>query len=124
MDKFTIKIDDKKFTQMINRVTKYITNTLPKEALAEYKANTPRDSGFARNNTKLTSSGNKKVINGNYAYAGVLDQGMFPNPPKKGTGKTSGGFSTQAPKGMSEPTIDFIEDQLKDLANKASNGRL
>ena len=29
------------------------------------------------------------------------------NPPKEGTGRTSGGYSTQSPKGMIEPTLDY-----------------
>ena len=33
-------------------------------------------------------------------YIRVLEYGEFPNPPKGGTGKTVGGFSTQAPSGM------------------------
>lgn len=109
---------------MIKRLDRYINNTLPKETLAEYKANTPKDSGSARRNTKLSTSGNKKVIKGDYKYASVLDTGLFPNPPKKGAGKTSGGYSTQAPRGMSTPTIEYIEEQIEEIANKASNGRL
>lgn len=33
-------------------------------------------------------------------YAAVLEYGGYPNPPKNPTGKTSGGFSIQAPNGM------------------------
>lgn len=33
-------------------------------------------------------------------YIRVLEYGLYPNPPKKGTGKTVGGYSTQAPSGM------------------------
>lgn len=33
-------------------------------------------------------------------YAAVLEYGGYPNPPKSPTGKTSGGFSIQAPHGM------------------------
>lgn len=33
-------------------------------------------------------------------YIRVLEYGLYPNPPKKGTGKTIGGYSTQAPAGM------------------------
>lgn len=124
MDKFDIKLDDKKFTQTMDRLERYLTRDLPKEALAEYKSNTPKASGNARNKTILKTSGGKKIITGNYPYAGVLDQGLFPNPPKKGTGKTSGGYSTQAPKGMTEPTNEYIEKQIEDIVNKASNGRL
>lgn len=33
-------------------------------------------------------------------YAVVLEYGLYPNPPKTPTGKTVGGYSTQAPQGM------------------------
>jgi hypothetical protein len=36
----------------------------------------------------------------NLPYARVVEYGLYPNPPKKGTGKTSNGFSKKAPQGM------------------------
>ena len=33
-------------------------------------------------------------------YIRVLEYGLYPNPPKGGSGKTAGGYSTQAPAGM------------------------
>lgn len=39
----------------------------------------------------------------NLPYARVVEFGLYPNPPKKGTGKTVGGFSTLAPQGMVRP---------------------
>ncbi|SSY81044.1 hypothetical protein [Alysiella crassa] len=33
-------------------------------------------------------------------YIKTLEYGLYPNPPKKGTGKTINGFSTQAPQGF------------------------
>lgn len=33
-------------------------------------------------------------------YAGVIEYGGYPNPPKHPTGKTAGGYSIQAPQGM------------------------
>lgn len=33
-------------------------------------------------------------------YAAVLEYGGYPNPPKNPTGKTEGGYSIQAPRGM------------------------
>lgn len=40
------------------------------------------------------------VIANNAPYIKMLEFGLYPNPPKKPTGKTVGGFSTQAPQGM------------------------
>ena len=80
---------------------------------------TPKDSGNAKRRTTVYNTDTRKIIDANYDYAGVLDRGQFPNPPKKGTGKTINGFSTQAPKGMSQPTTDampkLIENRLKNL---------
>lgn len=80
---------------------------------------TPKDKGQARRRTKVYNTNTRKIIDANYDYAGVLDKGQFPNPPKKGTGKTTNGFSTQAPKGMSEPTNDalpkLLENRFKNL---------
>jgi hypothetical protein len=39
----------------------------------------------------------------NLPYARVVEFGLYPNPPKKGKGKTVGGFSTLAPQGMVRP---------------------
>jgi hypothetical protein len=36
----------------------------------------------------------------NLPYARVVEYGLYPNPPKKGTGKTINGFSKKAPQGM------------------------
>lgn len=36
----------------------------------------------------------------NLPYAAVVEFGQFPDPPKKGAGLTSGGFSNKAPEGM------------------------
>jgi len=67
-----------------------------------FKQITPKDTGNARSQTTL--SGN--VINANYPYAKVLDNGrVFSNGRMRG--------SKQAPYGMSEPTKQFF---MKNLA--------
>lgn len=49
-------------------------------------------------------------------YGYVLEYGLYPNPPKKGTGKTQGGFSTQTPYGMISPNLlrwnDFVQQAV------------
>lgn len=52
-------------------------------------------------------------------YARVLEYGEYPNPPKKGKGKTAGGFSRQAPQGMVRLTaIEFSDYVQKVIAEK------
>ena len=109
MDKITFTVNDKLFRKQMNKIENYVDKKVPKLALKEYKSNTPKASGNARRKTKLRN----RTIIGDYPYAGVLDDGLFPNPPKEGTGKTSGGYSTQAPQGMTKPTIKEIEKQFR-----------
>lgn len=66
---------------------------LPEEAYKVFVANTPIRSGNARRKTKLR---NKKTIDANYGYAERLDEG----------------YSKQSPKGMVEPTEQFIEKEF------------
>jgi len=104
-----LRINDKIYKKKIKKLEKFVANRLPNLTLAEYKANTPIDGGNARRNTKVTKRKRTGfTILANYDYSGVIDQGKYPNPPKAGKGKTRGGYSTQAPKGMGEPTLTFI----------------
>lgn len=90
---------------------------------------TPVDTGATRNNwlpsTGAPASGTGQTVGGeiesvaagwqpdkedaylanNSIVAVVLEYGLYPNPPKHGTGKTVNGFSTQAPAGMVRTTI-------------------
>ena len=96
MAKITVTVDDKAFEKQLQSIKEYVEEGLVKEMVKEYRKQTPIDGGNARRKTIRKGS---SVI-GYYPYAGVLDQGLYPNPPKAGTGKTSGGYSTQAPEGM------------------------
>jgi hypothetical protein len=69
-----------------------------KPAYKFYKKTTPIRSGNARNNTKLKGT----TIKSAYPYAGALDDG----------------FSTQAPDGMTEPTIEQIERLIDKEVNR------
>lgn len=75
---------------------------LAKQAYDVFKKNTPIKTGNARSKTSL--QGNE--IHASYPYASVLDRGRH---------MTSSGArgSLQAPKGMTEPTLKFIQDYLK-----------
>ena len=114
-----IKLDSRAFEKDLKDVERFVTKVLPKNAHKEYESNTPKQSGNARRKTALRKNRNGFEIQANYDYARVLDEGLYPNPPKQGTGKTIAGYSTQAPRGMSDPTIDYIEQSLEDyLRNK------
>jgi hypothetical protein len=114
MAKVTLTVDEKLFKKQMRKIDRYVDYTMPREALKQYKKNTPIDGGNARRNTKRRG----KTIIGDYGYAGVLDDGLFPNPPKAGTGKTRGGYSTQALKGMAQPTIQKLQDLLDKYVKK------
>lgn len=117
MAKVTFTIDDKLFKAQMRKIDRYVDRTLPREALKEYKKNTPAAKGGNENARNKTKRRGKTII-GDYGYAGVLDDGLFPNPPKAGTGKTIGGYSTQAKKGMATPTIIKLQDLLDEYVKK------
>ena len=62
-----------------------------------FKQTTPIRGGNARRNTRYQESSTRAVINANYDYATRLDNG----------------YSKQAPKGMSKPTIDFLRRTIR-----------
>jgi hypothetical protein len=65
-------------------------------AFEHFRSITPiaaKNGGNARRNTTKTST----TINANYPYAGRLDEG----------------YSKQAPKGMVEPTWEYLKDYIK-----------
>jgi hypothetical protein len=77
---------------------------LPQEAYKEFVKNTPVRSGNAKRNTRLKGN----TIEADYAYAGVLDKGRH---------MTSRGMrgSNQAPKGMTQPTVDFLRKRVAQI---------
>jgi hypothetical protein len=92
-----IKLDVKGVSQVSSKIKK-IQNKLdkvPDEAYKVFVANTPVRSGNARRNTKIK----KDTIQANYPYAKRLNEG----------------WSKQSPKGMVEPTLNFIRKRIKDI---------
>jgi len=75
-----------------------IPNILVDEAGEYFRDITPVRTGNARANTFTTNN----TIRAAYNYASRLDEGS----------------STQAPNGMTEPTIAFIDKRLKQLVEK------
>ena len=92
-----VSVSDREVQRMFDEL-----EDMPKDVMKAsykfYKNETPVRSGNARNKTKLR---NKQIKSG-YPYAGKLDEG----------------WSKQAPKGMTEPTIDYIDDQIEKEVRK------
>lgn len=89
-----------KIRQRLDKILDTLNDkTISREAYKFFQDVTPERTGNAKRNTKL--SGN--TINADYAYAEVLDKGRH---------MTRRGMrgSTQAPKGMSEPTVKHIRE--------------
>lgn len=94
--KLGIKVNDS-ITKEIAATIKSLDN-LPKEAHKEFIAVTPIDKGNARRSTTL----NDRTITADYQYAQRLDQG----------------WSKQAPKGMIEPWLRWLDKRLKQIVEK------
>jgi hypothetical protein len=78
----------------IQKVEQFVKE-IPSQAHTKFVSETPIDTGNARRSTDLR--GNE--IQGNYPYATRLNEG----------------YSTQARDGMTEPTVEFIREQLRGL---------
>jgi len=75
-----------------------VAKNVAKRGYEYFKSITPVQTGNARRNTKL----NDTTIEANYNYADRLDQG----------------YSKQAPKGMTEPTINKMDKYLDEEVKK------
>jgi hypothetical protein len=51
-------------------------------------------------------------VNNNVPYMETIEFGLYPNPPKRPTGKTVNGFSTQAPAGVIGVTAEGWEEEF------------
>lgn len=92
-------------TQITDRIDKVLKTlnekNIAKHAHTEFKAITPIRTGNARRNTNLRGS----AIDADYPYAEALNMGG----------------SKQAPKGMTEPTIDAIRTYIEKELNVKLN---
>ena len=93
------------FKKDLKKLDRWVQGRFADSILKNFKKETPKVSGYARDHTKKKVSRKQIEIVANYPYGAVLDDGLYPNPPKGGTGKTVNGYSTSARKGMSEPTL-------------------
>lgn len=84
-----VKLDSyrKQMAELVERL-----DDLPRDAHAEFIKNTPKRSGNARRNTRLQDT---KIV-ADYAYSQRLDEG----------------YSRQAPRGMTEPTEQWIQKEV------------
>lgn len=87
----TVKLERDFISPHIKSIKKKLTQ-MPKEAHKVFVKATPIRRGNARRRTKL----NNNVIRADYNYAYLLEKGR----------------SKQAPKGMTEPTINFVKKFL------------
>ncbi|MFV1943916.1 HK97 gp10 family phage protein [Pseudomonas luteola] len=66
------------------------------------------------NETVVLKVGDVAYIANNLPYSIALEYGLYPNPPKKGTGKTVNGFSTQAKQGMVRITVERFQSIVRE----------
>jgi hypothetical protein len=83
-----------KMTLSLQKLDREIRSIMPK-AYKVWVQNTPKDQGGAKSKTSLKGN----TIHANYQYADKLDDG----------------YSPKSPNGMSQPTTDFITEQIKSL---------
>ena len=105
----------------INRICTDIYNTVkdrtPVDTWALYNSWTmsvgalPSSFGGGRVSVKW---GDTVYIATNKVYAPIIEYGLYPNPPKRPTGRTINGFSTQAPNGVVRITVRDFENRIKD----------
>lgn len=122
----TFRISDRKLKRNIRKAKKYLLNknNFPTEVFKEFKRVTPKGDGAtggnAKRKTKLKRIGRGYQIRGEYPYSGVIDKGLYPNPPKdKTANKTKGGYSkknlnlAKPDKGLVEPALNFAKSRFR-----------
>lgn len=93
----SIKKTSDRMTPSLNNLQRQLPRAI-QQTYKYFVSITPKDSGNARRKTKLKGD----VIEANYPYARRLDQG----------------YSKQAPRGMVEPSLKFLERLLRRLIRK------
>ena len=94
------KVDSSQVDGLLNNL-KTMPEAVMKQTYNVYRNNTPIRSGNAKNRTKLE---NKLTIGARYPYAGRLDEG----------------WSKQAPKGMTEPTLKEIDKLVGNFVKRVT----
>ena len=101
-----LTVDTSGFEQAMNDAVK-LPSSIIQDAYKYFVDTTPIKSGYAKSNTVLQGD----TIIADYPYAEVLDQG------RRMTSRGMRG-STQAPNGMTEPTLEYIQSVAEQQVNK------
>lgn len=80
----------------LNKKSKLLA-PLPRRGYEEFKKITPIRTGNAKSNTNFKNIPTGGRVSGDYPYANRLNQG----------------YSKQAPKGMTGPTIEYLRKEVK-----------
>jgi len=92
-----------------------VCDAVADEVFKRVKERTPVDTGALRDAWVLERKDSRITITNGKPYARVVEYGMYPRNPVGGEGKTSNGFSTQAPSGMVGVTIEELPQILKQV---------
>lgn len=93
----SVKLVADRITPNLDKKIKALDSLMPK-VYNYFKSRTPIRTGQARQRTRLQGH----TIHANYPYAQRLDEG----------------YSRQSPDGMTKPTAEFLEQQLKRIMEK------
>jgi hypothetical protein len=136
MAQSSFTLDISRFIEKTKLNAETVVRRISIQAFTRVVKRTPVDTGRARANWQLNlnslptgqtsgggatlsqlsnySLGDVVFIANNVPYIAVLEYGGYPKSPKGGSGKTSGGFSTQAPYGMVGVTMNELQSVLKE----------
>lgn len=96
-----IKLNQQDLKRLEKDIDKAITDSM-QDTFKYYIKETPVKGGNARRRTKFNK--NRNSINSNYDYAGRLDSG----------------WSKQAPKGFTEPSIDQLDKLISNYIKRVT----
>ena len=104
-------------------------NRLATDMFHEVKERSPVDTGALRDSWTMSLNGLPSSFNGgtvtaklgdiiyiatDKVYAPIIEFGLYPNPPKRPTGRTKNGYSTQAPNGVVMVTVVDFANRVRD----------
>ncbi len=110
--------DVSKWIAKVPVATKEIARGVAEEVFKRVKDRTPVDTGALQAAWTLEESGDVITVTNALPYAAVVEYGLYPNPPKGGAGKTTGGFSSQAPQGMVGVTLAEVPQIIEEVVSK------
>ena len=129
----TFAADVHKFQVKVNQVAENAINRICADIYNTVKERTPVDTWALYNSWTMSvgalpssfSGGSVSVkwgdtvyIATDKVYAPIIEYGLYPNPPKRPTGRTINGFSTQAPNGVVRITLRDFANRIKDSKYK------